>query len=219
MTTGEGGMITTESDELAERMRLLSLHGISKDAWKRYTSSGSWYYEVLYPGFKCNMTDIQAALGLHQLSRLDQFIATRQRYTAMYDAAFADMPEIQTPVIWPDVAHARHLYIIELELDQLTISRDQFIEALRAENIGTSVHFIPVHLHPYYRQKFGYMRGDYPMAERIFDRMITLPLYPKMSDQDVMDVIAAVKHIVCRHGRKAERWPSTSLTLPFQSPV
>lgn len=212
MTTAEGGMITTGNDELAEKMRILSLHGISKDAWKRYDSTGSWYYEVLCPGFKCNMTDIQAALGLHQLSRLDDFLATRKHYASMYDEAFADVPQIQTPRVWPDVFHARHLYVIELRLDQLTIDRAQFIEALRAENIGTSVHFIPVHLHPYYSQKFGYARGDFPVAEHIYDRMITLPLYTKMCEADVRDVVAAVKRIIYRHRKKAGKWSSVSST-------
>ena len=145
MTTGEGGMITTSNDELAETVRLLSLHGISKDAWKRYSSTGSWYYEVMCPGFKCNMTDIQAALGLHQLARLDDFIAVRQQYAALYDDAFAGAPELTTPSVWPDIFHARHLYIIELELDQLTIGRDEFIEALRA---GKHRHERPLHSRP-----------------------------------------------------------------------
>lgn len=199
LTTAEGGMITTDNDKLAEKMRLLSLHGISKDAWKRYTSAGSWYYEVIYPGFKCNMTDIQAALGIHQLARLEAFLAIRSKYVAMYNEAFAGIPEIQVPVVHADVGHAWHLYVIQLDLERLVIDRGQFIEALRAENIGTSVHFIPVHLHPYYRERFGSKRGDYPNAERVYDRIVSLPLYPKMTEKDVRDVIAAVNHIVSRH--------------------
>ena len=199
MTTAEGGMITTDNDELAERMRLLSLHGISKDAWKRYTSEGSWYYEVLYAGYKCNMTDIQAALGIHQLAKLERFLGMRRKYAAMYNEAFGEMPEIQTAIVNPGVRHAWHLYVIQLNLEQLTINRAQFIEALRAENIGTSVHFIPVHLHPYYRDAYGYERGDFPYTEQVYDRIISLPLYPKMTERDVQDVIAAVKKIVSRH--------------------
>lgn len=199
MTTGEGGMITTDDDELAERMRLHSLHGISKDAWKRYTSEGSWYYEVVCAGYKYNMTDIQAALGIHQLARLGEFLGIRSEYAAMYDRAFGEMPEIQTPIIHTDVRHAWHLYVIQLDLDRLTINRAQFIEALRAESIGTSVHFIPVHLHPYYRQTFGHKRGDFPSAERIYDRIVSLPLYPKMTEKDVGDVIAAVNKVVRQH--------------------
>jgi dTDP-4-amino-4,6-dideoxygalactose transaminase len=199
MTTAEGGMIATANEELAERMRLLSLHGISKDAWKRYTSEGSWYYEVLFAGYKYNMTDIQAALGLHQLDRLEGFIETRARYARMYNDAFWDMPELRIPLVNEGIRHALHLYVIQLNLDRLAINRAQFIDALKAENIGTSVHFIPVHLHPYYRHTYGYNRGDYPNAERVYDRIISLPLYPKMSEQDVHDVIAAVKRVVALH--------------------
>jgi len=201
MTTAEGGMIATDNDDLAEKMRLLSLHGISKDAWKRYTSEGSWYYEVLCAGFKYNMTDIQAALGIHQLAKLERFLQARSRYASQYDEAFGGMPEIQIPLVNPDVRHARHLYVIQLNLERLTINRAEFIEALRAENIGTSVHFIPVHLHPYYRDQFGYRRGDYPNAERIYDRMMSLPLYPKMTEEAMQDVIAAVQRIVSKYRR------------------
>jgi dTDP-4-amino-4,6-dideoxygalactose transaminase len=199
MTTAEGGMITTEDDDLADRMRLFSLHGISKDAWKRYTSEGSWYYEVVFAGYKYNMTDIQAALGLHQLARLEEFLDARQRIVALYDDAFGQMPEIQTPMTRNDVRHAWHLYVIQLELDRLTIDRAGFIEALRAENIGTSVHFIPVHLHPFYGERFGFRRGDYPHAEHAYDRILSLPLYPKMTKADARDVIVAVKRIVDRY--------------------
>lgn len=199
MTTGEGGMITTADDELAERMRLLSLHGMSRDAWKRYTSAGSWYYEVVMAGYKYNMTDIQAALGIHQLRKLDDFIAARQRIASLYDQAFADVPEVETPLVHPDRSHAYHLYAIRLNLERLTIDRAQFIEELKALNIGTSVHFIPVHLHPYYRQTFGYRPGDFPIAERLYERVISLPIFPKMTENDVADVVEAVKTVVFRH--------------------
>jgi dTDP-4-amino-4,6-dideoxygalactose transaminase len=192
MTTAEGGMITTADDELAERMRLLTLHGMSRDAWKRYTSAGSWYYEVVVPGYKDNMTDIQAAIGIHQLRRLDGFIETRQRYARMYDAVFDGMAELQTPVRCPDRSHIYHLYAIRLNLGRLTIDRAQFIEELKAHNIGTSVHFIPVHLHPFYQERFGYRRGDLPEAEALYDRIVSLPLYPRMTEGDIQDVIAAV---------------------------
>jgi dTDP-4-amino-4,6-dideoxygalactose transaminase len=201
MTTGEGGMITTADDELADRMRLLSLHGMSRDAWKRYTSTGSWYYEVLLPGYKYNMTDIQAALGIHQLRKLDDFIAIRQRYARMYDEGFADMPEVERPIIHSDRTHTYHLYVIRLNLERLTIDRAQFIEELKALNIGTSVHFIPVHLHPYYRDTFGYRPGDCPVAERLYERIISLPLFPRMTEDDVRDVIHAVKDVISRHRR------------------
>ncbi len=201
MTTGEGGMITTADDELAERMRLLSLHGMSRDAWKRYTSAGSWYYEVVAAGYKYNMTDIQAALGIHQLRKLDGFILTRQRYARLYDQAFASLPEIETPITHSDRNHIYHLYVIRLDLERLTIDRAQFIEELKALNIGTSVHFIPVHLHPFYRETFGYQRGDCPVAERIYERIISLPLFPRMTNADALDVIQAVSHLIGRYRR------------------
>ena len=201
MTTGEGGMITTVDDKLAEQMRLLSLHGMSRDAWKRYTSAGSWYYEVVAPGYKDNMTDIQASLGIHQLRKLDSFIETRQRYARLYDAAFANLPEIETPLTHPDRNHIYHLYGIRLCLERLKIDRSQFIEELKARNIGSSVHFIPVHLHPYYRETFGYKKGDLPNAEHLYKRILSLPLFPKMTETDVQDVIHAVKTIIGENRR------------------
>jgi dTDP-4-amino-4,6-dideoxygalactose transaminase len=201
MTTAEGGMITTDDGKLAERMRLLSLHGISKDAWKRYTSEGSWYYEVVFPGYKYNMTDIQAALGIHQLRKLDGFIAARQHYARLYDQAFADLPEIETPITHSDRSHIYHIYVIRLNLERLTIDRAQFIEELKALNIGASVHFIPVHLHPFYRETFGYRPGDYPVAERLYARIVSLPLFPRMTEDDVQDVVNAVRKVVSEHRR------------------
>jgi dTDP-4-amino-4,6-dideoxygalactose transaminase len=201
MTTGEGGMITTPDNELAEQMRLLSLHGMSRDAWKRYTSAGSWYYEVVLPGYKDNMTDIQAAMGIHQLQKLDGFIDIRRHYARMYEEAFADLSEVEIPVVHPDRSHAYHLYVIRLKLDTLTVDRVQFVEQLRECRIGTSVHFIPVHLHPYYQERFGYRRGDLPRAEAIYDRIVSLPLYPRMSETDVQQVIQVVRRIVVAHRR------------------
>lgn len=195
MTTGEGGMIATGDEELAKKMRLLTLHGMSLDAWKRYSSAGSWYYETVCAGYKDNMTDIQASLGIHQLRRLDGFIKTRQRYAQMYDEALAAMPEIDIPARHSDRNHVYHLYVVRLKLERLLVDRAQFIEDLRARNIGTSVHFIPVHLHPFYRERFGYRRGDLPKAEYLYDRIISLPLYPRMAKTDVQDVIAAVSEV------------------------
>lgn len=196
MTTGEGGMITTTNQELAESMRQLSLHGMNRDAWKRYTSTGSWYYDVVAAGYKDNMTDIQAALGIHQLRKLDGFIQTRQAYARIYDEAFADWPEIVTPQVHPDRSHIYHLYVIRLDLDRLRIDRAEFIEQLRKRNIGASVHFIPVHLHPFYQECLGYRPGELPQAERLYEGIISLPLYPRMSPDDVQDVMLAVKAIV-----------------------
>lgn len=197
MTTGEGGMITTADDRLAESMRLLSLHGMSRDAWKRYTSSGSWYYEVVAPGYKYNMTDIQAALGIHQLKKLDGFTRVRQRYAGLYDAALASIPEIGIPVSHQaDRNHVYHLYAIRLDTAKLAIDRSQFMDQLRAENVGTSVHFIPVHLHPFYQENLGYRRGDFPNAEALFDRIVSLPLYPRMTEGDIQYVVDAVRQVI-----------------------
>jgi dTDP-4-amino-4,6-dideoxygalactose transaminase len=201
MTTGEGGMIATSDDDLAERMRLLSLHGMSRDAWKRYTGSGSWYYEILAAGYKDNMTDVQASLGIHQLKKLDGFIATRARYAQIYSEAFALLPEIATPQVTPGHRHAWHLYVIQLMLDRIEIDRAQFIQELRTRNIGTSVHFIPVHLHPYYQERFGYRRGDLKQAEQLYDRIVSLPLYPGMTDEDIRDVVRAVQDVVAQNRR------------------
>jgi dTDP-4-amino-4,6-dideoxygalactose transaminase len=195
LTTAEGGMLTG-SRELLDRARVWSLHGMNRDAWKRYTAEGSWYYEVVEPGFKYNMTDIQAALGLVQLKRLAAMQERRSQITARYDAAFKAMPELQTPVQLSDVEHARHLYVLRLNLERLKINRAQFIEELKQRNIGTSVHFIPVHLHPFYRDKYGWRAEDFPVAYREYQRTISLPLHPRLSDADVDDVIAAVADVV-----------------------
>jgi perosamine synthetase len=179
-------------------MRMMSLHGISHDAWKRYTKEGSWYYEVLRPGFKYNLTDIGAAIGIEQLKKCTAFRDSRGRIARVYDEAFADMPEVQTPVSRSNVEHAWHLYVIQLNLERLRITRNEFIEALREEGIGTSVHFIPLHLHPYYRGNFGYEPADFPQASAAFDRIVSLPIYPKMTEIDVENVVKAVKKIVER---------------------
>jgi dTDP-4-amino-4,6-dideoxygalactose transaminase/nucleoside-diphosphate-sugar epimerase len=200
-TTIEGGVLATDDDTLADRARILCLHGISKDAWKRYSTSGSPHWELVEPGFKYNMPDICAAVGLHQLPRLEEFIATRARYADLYDALLADVPGIRIPVRRPGLGHTHHLYIIQLELDQLTISRDRFIEALRAEGIGTGVHFISLHLQPYHQRVRGVDPDAYPAARDASARIISLPLYPKMTDTDVHDVAAAVTKLATAYHR------------------
>ena len=196
ITTGEGGMATTENLEWANRMRMMSLHGISLDAWDRYTDKGSWYYEIIRPGYKYNLTDIAAALGIEQLKRCDQFYDARRRIAAQYHEAFADLPEIQVPACVPDIQHAWHLYVIQLELERLRINRSEFIDALKKRGIGTSVHFIPLHLHPYYRETFGYKPQNFPNASAVFERIVSLPIYPKMSQADVVHVIEAVRDVL-----------------------
>jgi dTDP-4-amino-4,6-dideoxygalactose transaminase len=197
LTTAEGGMLTG-STVLIEEARPWSLHGMSRDAWKRYTDEGSWYYEVIRPGFKYNMPDIAAAIGIQQLKKLDRFQARRREIVNRYNVGFSELDELQLPSVRPEVEHGWHLYVIRLNLGRLKISRNQFIEELKSRKIGTSVHFIPIHLHPYFRNKYGYKPEDFPVAYNEYQRIISLPIYPKMSDQDVEDVIEAVTDVIKR---------------------
>jgi dTDP-4-amino-4,6-dideoxygalactose transaminase len=201
LTTAEGGMLTGAS-ELIEKARVWGLHGMSHDAWKRYSDTGSWYYEVVVPGFKTNMTDIQAAIGLRQLEKLASFQERRRAIVRRYNEAFGECPELETPTVRPEVESAWHIYALRLRLEQLTIDRAQFIEQLKTSKIGSSVHFIPVHLHPYYQRKYGWQPEDYPVAYREYQRLVSLPLNVVMTDQDVEDVIEAVLDIVDRHRRE-----------------
>lgn len=200
LTTAEGGMLTGTPQRIAEA-RLWSLHGMNRDAWKRYSAEGSWYYEVVLPGFKYNMTDIQAAIGMVQLNRLAHFQARRREVVAQYQAAFGALEALQTPVERPNVEHAWHLYTLRLNFEQLRLTRAQFIEELKARNIATSVHFIPIHLHPYYRDRYGWKPEDFPIAYREYQRLVSLPLHPRLSDGDVADVINAVYDVVARFRR------------------
>jgi dTDP-4-amino-4,6-dideoxygalactose transaminase len=195
MTTAEGGMITTDNDEWAKRLKILRLHGMSRDAWAR-SSASQVHYDVVYPGYKSNMTDIQAAMGLTQLSKLESYISIRQAYAKIYDEAFAQIPEVDNIKRIGRIRHSETMYVILLNIDALRIDRDEFIRCLQAENIFCAVHFKPVHLHSYYRDTFGYKRGDYPNAEYAFDRAISLPFSPKLTENDVQDVIFAVSKLV-----------------------
>lgn len=194
LTTAEGGMLTATPENLA-KARVISLHGMNRDAWKRYTAEGSWYYEVVAPGFKYNMTDIQAAIGQVQLQRLAEMQTRRREVVALYNAAFGQLPALQTPVERSNVKSAWHLYVLRLHLDRLKINRAQFIEELKARQIGTSVHFIPIHLHPYYTEKYGWQPEDFPVTYAEYQRTISLPLHPGLTDDDVADVIAAVTDV------------------------
>jgi dTDP-4-amino-4,6-dideoxygalactose transaminase len=196
ITTGEGGMLCTDNPELADHCRVMALHGISKDAWKRYTAEGSWYYEIIAPGYKYNMTDVAAAMGLAQLRKAGRMWRRRCEIAACYNQAFAPLPELQIPTNWPHCQHAWHLYILRLNLNRLRLDRAQFIQELKQMNIGTSVHFIPLHLHPYYRDTYGYRATDFPVAFWEYQRVISLPIYSKMRDEDVDDVIQAVLKLV-----------------------
>lgn len=195
LTTGEGGMLTGPA-ELIDAARVWSLHGMSRDAFKRYTSEGSWRYDVVLPGFKYNMPDLQAAIGLHQLARLDEMQRRRRAIVAQYDEALGAMPELEIPVTRPDVESAWHIYLLRLRTETLTIGRDQFIEELRRRNIGASVHFIPIHQHTYYRGRYELDPAQFPVAQAEFERMLSLPLSPAHSDRDVADVIEAVTDVV-----------------------
>lgn len=201
LTTGEGGMICTDDDALAERCRIMALHGISKDAWKRYTAEGSWYYEIIAPGYKYNMTDIAAGMGLAQLTKAERMALRRQEIAQHYNKVFSTMPHLQVPHDRNDYQHAWHLYMLRLNLDQWRIDRAQFNEEMKQRNIGTSVHFIPLHIHPYYRETYGYQPEDYPTAYREYLREVSLPIYSKMSERDVQDVIDAVLDIITQYGR------------------
>ncbi|MDP4138048.1 MAG: DegT/DnrJ/EryC1/StrS family aminotransferase [Bacillota bacterium] len=197
LATGEGGMLTTDDEELADKIRVLSLHGMSKAAWNRYSSNGSWYYEVESPGYKMNMFDLQAALGLHQLKRLDDMQKRREEIAGRYQTAFQQIPGLITPFVHDDGRHAWHLYVLQVDEKKAGVTRSEMITALKDEyNIGTSVHFIPVHIHPYYQKQFGYKEADFPNAMNYYKRTLSLPLYPSMSDDDADDVIEAVRDIV-----------------------
>ncbi len=201
LATGEGGMLTTSNPEYAKRAALMALHGISHDAWKRYSAEGSWYYEVLEAGYKYNMPDTAAALGLHQLARRIELLERRRAIAAQYTEAFSMLPELEVPADPAHVEHAWHLYMLRLWPERLGINRDAFIRMLVDANIGTSVHFIPLHLHPHYRAKYHLAPRDFPVALDAYQREISLPIYPSMTEEDVADVIATIKEIVVAYRR------------------
>jgi dTDP-4-amino-4,6-dideoxygalactose transaminase len=193
VVTGEGGMVTVANEAWAARIKTLALHGLSADAWKRFSDEGFKHYEVIEPGFKYNMTDIQGALGLHQLARVESNLVRRREIWAQYDEAFAGLPVILPLPEEPGTRHARHLYTLLVDLDRLRGGRDEVQAALHHQRIGTGIHYHALHLHRYYRETFGYVSGDFPNAEWISERTLSLPLSPKLSDEDVQDVIFAVR--------------------------
>jgi dTDP-4-amino-4,6-dideoxygalactose transaminase/nucleoside-diphosphate-sugar epimerase len=203
LTTAEGGLLVTDDDEIADRARVLSLHGISRDAWKRYAPDASLHWELIEPGYKYNMTDVQASLGLHQLAKLDAFREVRARYAARYDAAFAGLAALQPLAHRGFGTHSHHLYVVRLDLGLLDVSRDEFMIALREEGIGTGVHFRSMHLQPYYRDRLGMKPEDLPVAADVSERIVSLPLYPKMTGQDVEDVISAVRKVTLAYTAQA----------------
>lgn len=201
ISTAEGGMLTTDDEELYEKASVLSLHGMSKNAWSRYGTKGDWKYEVCDPGFKYNLTDIAAALGIAQMNKLDEMQAIRTEYAEMYNKAFDEIDGITYLKDNGLGKNSAHLYVIQIDKDKFNIDRDAFIELLKDYNIGTSVHFIPICMHPYYINNFGYKKGDFPATEKMFEGIISLPLYPSMSREDVMYVIEAVREIAREHAK------------------
>ncbi|MEM7352496.1 MAG: DegT/DnrJ/EryC1/StrS family aminotransferase [Acidobacteriota bacterium] len=200
ITTGEGGMAVTESDELAEKIRSLSLHGLSNDAWGRYTSKGAWDYRIIAAGYKYNLTDVAAALGIHQLARAETMRQARERVALELIEGLRDVDEIELPTVPEDRIHSWHLFQIKLHLDQLTIDRDRFLEELRERGIGFSVHWRPLHLHPYYQETFGWRPEHLPVATEVWRRTISLPIFPAMTDEELRAVVDAVRE-VCRRYR------------------
>ncbi len=191
ITTGEGGMVVTDNEDFYKKLKVFRHHGIVKDDLE-----GSWRYQIYSLGHNFRLTDFQCALGISQMKKLDRFLVRRREIAARYNQAFAAMPEIITPDTKTDIKHAYHIYIIQLRLESLKAGRKEIFDALKAENIGVNVHYLPVHLHPFYQQQFGYKLGDYPKAEEYYARAITLPIFPAMKDKDVSDVVEAVNKII-----------------------
>lgn len=196
IVTGEGGMVITDNEDYANHIKILALHGMSKDAWSRFSDEGYKHYQVVYSGFKYNMMDIQAAIGIHQLPRIEKYWKRRQEIWDRYNEAFKDLPVFTPKSIESNTRHAYHLYTLLLDIDNLKITRDQFLDEMTKQNIGVGVHYIALHLHPYYQNTYGYKRGDFQNAEWISDRTVSLPLSAKLTDDDVEDVIKAVTLII-----------------------
>ncbi len=196
ITTGEGGMLTTNNEEYARRASQMRLHGISGDAWKRYSREGSWYYEVLNAGYKLNLTDLQSALGLEQLKKADQFWSSRQQIAEFYADRLSAVDELELPPTGTNGQHSWHLFILRIRPELLQIGRNEFIARLKQIGIGTSVHFIPLHLHPYYQHEYGYLAGDFPNAEDAYSRCLSLPIYPDLSLDEMLRVVEAVEQVV-----------------------
>jgi dTDP-4-amino-4,6-dideoxygalactose transaminase len=200
ITTGEGGMLAGRG-ALLDEARLWSLHGMSRDAWRRYDAGGSWRYDVLRPGFKYNMPDLLAALGRVQLGRAEDMLRRRHEIALAYTASFAELPELEVPAARAHVRHAWHLYLLRLVLPRLSVTRDEFIAELQGAGIGTSVHFIPIHHHRYYRDRYHFGSTAFPVTDAEFERVLSLPIYPGMTDGDVGQVVTAVRAAVRRHRR------------------
>lgn len=215
ITTGEGGMACTQNQDYADRMRLMSLHGISRDAWKRYTAEGNWFYEIIAPGFKYNLSDLAASIGIHQLRKAEAMHRKRAQAAELYRRLLADVEELVLPRQSPNRIHSWHLFVIRLKLDRLKIDRAQFITDLQQRGIGTSVHWLPLHMHPYYRETYGYAPQDLPAAASLYPEIVTLPLYPDMSDADIQYVCDCIKKILSLNLQPATRRPQTGVAPLF----
>ena len=198
ITTGEGGMACTDSEQLADRMRIMSLHGISRDAWKRYTAEGSWYYEIVAPGYKYNLTDIAAAIGLQQLRKADALHRRRVLLAGRYSEQLADVEELNLLKTMPNRIHSQHLFCVRLNPAHCDVARSDVIEELKRAGIGASVHWMPLHLHPYYRETLGCQPSDCPRAASIYPQLLSLPLYPDMTLEEVDYVCSSLKRILAR---------------------
>jgi perosamine synthetase len=205
VTTGEGGMATTSDPALAERMRMMSLHGLSHDAWGRFAKGGSWDYKIMAPGFKYNLTDVAAALGIHQLARAEDMRKARESVAFRYLKSFRDVEALELPPVPDDRIHSWHLFPVKLRLAKLAIDRNSFIAELKEAGVGCSVHWRPLHLHPYYAETFGWKPEDLPAASAVWERIVTLPLFPAMTDPELEHVVAVVKGICEQYRRKDGR--------------
>ncbi|MEO8191440.1 MAG: DegT/DnrJ/EryC1/StrS aminotransferase family protein [Acidobacteriota bacterium] len=207
ITTGEGGMAVTNDPALADRMRLMSLHGLSRDAWERY-SGGGWDYRIVAPGFKYNLTDLAAGIGIHQLERAEEMRVRREEIASRYREAFSRVEEIELPADDPNRVHAWHLFPIRIREAALSIDRNDFIDALKKEGIGCSVHWRPLHLHPYYEETFGWTPDDLPVASAEWRRLVSLPLFPAMREEEIAAVIQVVASLCARHSRRGSHLPT-----------
>jgi len=196
MTTAEGGMVTTDDDEFYDKLLMFRTHGISRDAVKRFGKEGGFYYDMQYLGFRYNLSELHSALGIHQLDKLESFQKRRREIVKLYNREFQSFKEITIPYVKEEVIHSWHLYVIQLNLEKLKVDRDQIFKAFRAENIGVNVHYIPVHYHSYYREKFGLHKGILPNVEWLYPRVLTLPIHAKMNNDDVYSVINALEKII-----------------------
>lgn len=200
ITTGEGGMAVTDDDAWAARMRTMSLHGMSKDAWKRFMGGGAWYYEIVAPGFKYNLTDVAASLGIEQLARAEQLWSERARVAELYLEGLGDVAALELPSQLPNRQHAWHLFALKLKLERLKIDRRAFIEQMNAAGVAASVHWLPLHMQPYYRDTYGYVPEQFPVAAKVWPTLVSLPIFPGIQPEEIAQVIDVVRRVATENG-------------------